>query len=216
MKIKIIARFLILISFNSYSQEDEWNNYDLDSIASIDMPFEVYEIDTIIDYNKVYQMYSEKKTAKFIAKKIYVGKRYSNIETLKLPNNKKGLNKFYFQIIDFFDQIIKTDFEYKKKIKKNGLEGYEISYVNKEKTKVHQIQLFYINKNLYIFSYIKENGLSELDRNIFFDSIFFDDQKELLQYPKMSLGKKLMISLLILLFLSFVYRFKPKRKKLLN
>lgn len=208
MKIRIALVFIIFSFQKSFTQTVEWNTYDLDSIVSLDMPFDVYETDSISEYQKVKELFSEHKSAKFIVKKVYAGKRYNNIETPTLPRNLKTLNKFYTDLIDIFDVIIKNDFDYQKKIKKNNLHGYEVSYKNRKGKKVHQIQLFYANKNLYTFTYQDSLGLKEDYKDSFFDSIYFDEEKELLQYPDKPFEKKLIIGLFIVLFLSFLYKFK--------
>ncbi|MGB0891841.1 MAG: hypothetical protein ACPGUU_05775 [Flavobacteriaceae bacterium] len=208
MRIKITLIFIVFFLHNSFTQSKDWYSYDLDSVVSLDMPFDVYETDSISEYQKSLQLFSEDESTKFIAKKTYIGKRYNNIETPTLPVNKKTLNKFYLDLIDIFDVIIKSDFDYQKKIYKNNLLGYEVCYKNKEGLRVLQIQLFYINKSLYTFSYLNSKGLSNINKENFFDSIIFNNKEKLIQYPGMSLERKFIIGLLIILVLSFLYRLK--------
>lgn len=208
MRIKITLIFIVFFLHNSFTQSKDWYSYDLDSIVSLDMPFDVYETDSISEYQKSLQLFSEDESTTFIAKKTYIGKRYNNIETPTLPVNKKTLNKFYLDLIDIFDVIIKSDFDYQKKIYKNNLLGYEVCYKDKEGLRVLQIQLFYINKSLYTFSYLNSKGLSNINKENFFDSIIFNNKEKLIQYPGMSLERKFIIGLLIILVLSFLYRLK--------
>lgn len=208
MRIKITLICIVFFLHNSFTQSKDWYSYDLDSIVSLDMPFDVYETDSISEYQKSLQLFSEDESTKFIAKKTYIGKRYNNIETPTLPVNKKTLNKFYLDLIDIFDVIIKSDFDYQKKIYKNNLLGYEVCYKNKEGLRVLQIQLFYINKSLYTFSYLNSKGLSDINKENFFDSIIFNNKEKLLQYPGMTFERKLIFGLLFILVLSFLYRLK--------
>ena len=208
MKLKLLLFLSFCFISKLNSQTKEWYNYKLDSIISLDMPYDVYEVDTIIDYNKIYQIYSEEKSARFIAQKMYVGKQYSNIESLKLPINKKSLDLFYNEIINTLEVMIDGNFDYKKRIENYSIKGYEIGFSDNQGLNIHQIRLYYLNKYVYSFSYVDEKGIDKKDKDIFFDSISFNKELELLQYPKKSLSKKLLIGLLILLFISFAYRYK--------
>ena len=64
------------ISFYSSGQTKDWNFYDFDSIVSVEMPFDVYEVDTIINYNKVYQIFSNDSIQKFIIQRSFISKTY--------------------------------------------------------------------------------------------------------------------------------------------
>jgi hypothetical protein len=218
MKLKLLFIIILFCVKESYSQNKEWFLYDLDSIVSIEMPFIVYEIDTIIDYNKFHQMYSENETSQFSAQKLYFGKLYSNIDTPTLPNNKRGLNKYYADIIEIFDQMISYNLEYKKAIKLSNLDGYKLSFNNSKDVNVQETYLYFVNKNLYYFSYINKKGIDKTDKDIFFNSIVFSTKKKLLQYPAktISFKKKVIFTLLFILFLSFILRFKNLRKKQVN
>jgi hypothetical protein len=109
MKLKIILILVLFLSNYFFSQVKDWFAYDLDSIVSLEMPFTVYELDTIIEYNKFYQIYSDDNTSKFIVQKAYMGKLYSNIETPILPNNAKSLKKYYLEIIAILNEMIEYD-----------------------------------------------------------------------------------------------------------
>lgn len=215
MKIKIILFIVLFLSQKSFNQSKDWQTYDLDSIVFLDMPFNVYELDTIIELKKYYKIYSNKDSSEFVAQKIYVGKSYSNIETHPLPKDFESLKKYYLDFIWAFEEITEYKMQDYKLIQKNNLKGYEILFVNNEDILVQQIVLFLVNKNLYLFSYINENGLNEFDKKTFFNNINFDDSVDLSQYPNKLFfsNKNLLLILLILLFTSFIFRFKSKSKK---
>ena len=215
MKIKIILFIVLFLSQKSFNQSKDWQTYDLDSIVFLDMPFNVYELDTIIELKKYYKIYSNKDSSEFVAQKIYVGKSYSNIETHPLPKDFESLKKYYLDFIWAFEEITEYKMQDYKLIQKNNLKGYEILFVNNEDILVQQIVLFLVNKNLYLFSYINENGINEFDKKTFFNNINFDDSVDLSQYPNKLFfsNKNLLLILLILLFTSFIFRFKSKSKK---
>ena len=207
MKIKIILFIVLFLSQKSFNQSKDWQTYDLDSIVFLDMPFNVYELDTIIELKKYYKIYSNKDSSEFVAQKIYVGKSYSNIETHPLPKDFESLKKYYLDFIWAFEEITEYKMQDYKLIQKNNLKGYEILFVNNEDILVQQIVLFLVNKNLYLFSYINENGLNEFDKKTFFNNINFDDSVDLSQYPNKLFfsNKNLLLILLILLFTSFIF-----------
>ena len=83
MKLKLLLFLSFCFISKLNSQTKEWYNYKLDSIISLDMPYDVYEVDTIIDYNKIYQIYSEEKSARFIAQRCMLE---NNIQISKALN----------------------------------------------------------------------------------------------------------------------------------
>ena len=217
MKIKIV---LILISFYklSFSQTEEWAIYDFDSLVSLEMPFDTYEADTIINYKKIHQIYSSRDSSVYIVQKIYLDKVYSNIETPTLPHDEDSLEKIYLNTIWAFRELIEHHLEYKKPIQEYGLKGYELSFKNLNNVSIQKTKLFFVNKYLYIFTYTDANGLNEDNENIFFESIFFNAQSGLNQYPNAltNRSKNFVIALFIILILSFIFRFKPTKKRRIN
>lgn len=211
VKITVLLLFIFLQKINS--QNEDWNTYDLDSIVSIDMPFTVYEIDTIIDFNKQYQIYSINESSKFTVQKLYIEKSYSNIEMPPLPKDSESLKKYYLNIIWTLDEMISYKMDDYYPIQKNNLKGYEIVYVDENDTPVQQIVLILVNKNLYNFSYVNKTGLNEFDKNSFFNSISFNDAKELRQYPKEPYFsiKKILLILVGVFIISFILRVISKK-----
>lgn len=214
MKIKIIS-ILILFSYQIiFSQNKVWGTYDLDSIVYLEMPFTVYEFDTIIDNNRVYEIYSEDKSSKFIAQKLFFSEHYINSSKSVLPTNAKSLKTFYLDVIDVLNEINTYKLDYGGSIQKNNLEGYRFLHKNNDGKSLHETNMFYINKNLYSFSYFNENGLNEIERKKFFNSIVFNDEYKPIQYPikRMSYRNKIILGLLGLLLFSYILRSKYKRK----
>ena len=201
------------ISFYSSGQTKDWNFYDFDSIVSVEMPFDVYEVDTIINYNKVYQIFSNDSIQKFIIQRSFISKTYSNIETLKPPNDKNSLKVFYREIAWTINDLIDYELDRYFPIEKDNLMGYRFIFKN-EDIDIQEIQLFLVNKNLYSFNYFSLNGLKENEIDLFFNSILFNKDISLEQYPKkpiLSL-KNIIILLLIVLLISFMTKSKNKLK----
>lgn len=214
MKFKIILILFLFLYQETISQDTIWNTYDLDSIVSLEMPFTVYEYDTISENTKIYEMYSENESSKFSVRKVYLGNQSSKTKMSILPMDAKSLKNFYLDIIDVLNEINEFDLEYGGSIQKNNLHGY--SHIQKDDNgkSLYETCMFYVNENLYSFSYYNINGLNAVDRNFFFDSIDFNKDDELHQYPikKMSAIKKIALGLVTILIISFILRVNSKRK----
>lgn len=93
---KIILLFILALLTNiSYSQNQEWLTYDLDSIISIEMPNEVFELDTIAQGMRMYQIFSHTENSSFIAQKALFEKENINEALSKLPYDLKSLKEQY-------------------------------------------------------------------------------------------------------------------------
>ena len=212
---KIAIIIIFTFYFESFSQTREWATYDFDSIVSVDMPFDVYETDTIQVNRKLLQMFSSNDTISFTTQKLYLGKLYANVETEPLPHDDKSLEKRYNDIISVFIEGYPFELKNIEEIKYHNLKGYKLLFKNKKELPVQEINLIIVNKNLYNFSYQNINGLNESDKKNFFDSITFNNEKELSQFTKTSYSyfKIFLIALLVILFLSFFLGFKKKKTK---
>jgi hypothetical protein len=84
-----------------------------------------------------------------------------------------------------------------RKLKKTTLMGINLTIKKDIDIQVFTTNIFFVNKNLYSFSYKNEKGLNETDKNTFFSAITFNHQKKLLQYPIKSLSfiKKIILVL---------------------
>ncbi len=215
MKIKIFIIQIFFFCFYSFAQETEWETYDFDNIVSVKMPYTVYEIDTIINNNKLLYLYSENDKSSFKVSKMFIGKIYSNIETLKLPTDEKSLNSFYKNSMNVIDEMIENQFKFdtRKKIKKGDLIGYQLNYKNEKGLQAFIISLFYVNKEFYAFTYQNKDGINKKDKDIFFKSIYFDEEKELIQYERLSTQKIIFISLIVLFILSYILRYKKNKNR---
>ena len=116
-KIKITIILILFLIKNSYKQSEKWSIYDLDSIVCLEMPFAVYEIDTIIEYNKLYQIYSENNPSKFVVQKLSFGQLCANTEVSPLPKSAKELKKMYLNAAAILNEMIQNNLSYEEPIK---------------------------------------------------------------------------------------------------
>ncbi len=212
--IRFVIVFVLCFSKVIFSQTKAWETYDLDSIVSIDMPFDVYELDTIQNNQKLLQIFSGNDTLEFVAQKFYLGKLYSNIEIEPLPYNNRTLDEKYSNIISILAEMLPYELEHTQAIEYNNLKGYKLLFKNKKGLPVQEMSLILVNKNLYNFSYQNYNGLDKTDQKLFFESITFNKEKELNQFIKHQsyYYKMFFLVIFIILLLSFFLRLKPRKK----
>lgn len=210
MKETITIIFIFMFNININSQSNDWNYYDFDSIVSLEMPGDVFEIDSIFEYRKYYQIYSKNDSINFLVQKVDLEKKYINIENVNLPKSKKELESFYIENAWILDDLTEGKLNDYSLINIDILTGLQLDFINNNKIVTTKIYLFLINNNLYSFYHTNLGGIINSDSNLFFNSITFNDQYELKQYPGKSLfsTRNIMVSLLIILVLSFIIKFK--------
>ena len=210
MKIKLFFFILLFLSQHYFSQNKEWNYYDLDSIVSLEMPFIVYEQDTVNNYGKTYQIFSNNNTSNFISTKGYLEK-----QNYILPNNKKELENICIDLIEVIEEISPYQLDFIKVVKINDLIGYHFALKDKNDIKVNESMLFLINKTIYSFNYLDDKGINEIDNERFFNSIYFDKSENLSQFKKTKISaiKKLLFGLFIILIISFLIRIRTQNRK---
>lgn len=214
IKLKLVLCFFLFIILKISTQNHEWSAYDVDEYVSLKMPFDVYEVDTIVNQKKYYELSSSYNTCHFVAQKFYLAPNKNDISEITLPNNYDNLKTFYLDFIWSLEEVSTYKLDDFSIFKNNKLTGYKVSFKDSTETLVQQIDLIYVNKNLYLFSYTDDNGLQNKEQQFFFKNILFNDDKELLQYSKsknVSL-KNTMLILVILFIITFIIRVFTKRK----
>lgn len=216
VKQKIALVLFLFSSTLSFSQED-WNFYDIDSLVSLEMPGDVYETDTISMNRKVTLFYSVVDSTVYQVQRVFIEPTVDEVENFHLPKNKKELEELYSTLILGF--IEGTDFEFQdnKSFERNGLIGRKTYFSYKEEDLiVYEMNSIYVNKSIYSFTYYEGKGVKTDDKVRFFDSVEFDSDLELKQFPtkpfdlRNGLFWKVIGTVLIL---SFLLRFWSNRKK---
>ena len=216
MKVKIAIFLFTLFSTISYTQNEGWNTYDFDSIVGIDMPGEVFEMDTVVDYKKMLLIESEYDSMIFQVAKIDLQQRYRNVETINLPVDRKTLKQLYqtFALIEL--EARQQNPSDSDDIEIKNLLRYKTVFQNTEELPYSETYLFFVNNHMYAFVYESQEGLNYLQRDLFFNSIHFNDNLQLEQYytnpttSKTNLMWKIIIGFLAF---SFLFRFFNKNKK---
>jgi len=208
MKNILLFSLLFIYSKNIISQDIDWYNYDFDSIVSLDMPFDVYEVDTLLYDKKYYQLISENSNRKFTAQKTVI-----EDFSFQLPKTIKDLNELYIEFSWILEEMTGNKLVKSQATKTDDLYSYKLIFRNENEIDFHELRYVLINKTIYIFHYQNDKGIIESESDFFFNSIRFNKQELLVQYRKSNISKfkYLIIGLLVLFLLSFILRMKKSR-----
>ncbi|MFD2035184.1 hypothetical protein ACFSKL_10300 [Belliella marina] len=180
---KIILLLTLVLTNNVLSaQNQEWLTYNLDSIISIEMPNEVFELDTIAQGMRMYQIYSYTENSTFIAQKSLFEKESQNEDLSRLPYNLKSLIEQYNGTIDGIASSIPYELESRELIEKEGYKGYRLKFKDSLNNPTYQVELYLLNKHLYSFYYIGLENFDNNEKELFFNSIKINPNQEISQY----------------------------------
>lgn len=218
MKIKFLLLFLSL-DFFSFSQELTWNTYDLDSLIYLDMPYEVYEKDSVFANGiKKYDLFTDEDLVSFRASKLDL----ANFKKLKLFSIKDdaSLYRFYSEMSYLITEMIEYDSDIKikttRKVDIASYQGFQYILENKAKKEVSQSYVFYLKPSLYLFTHSDTKGLKKSNVENFFSSIQSEEKIKQFGNTNWLSGKYIAIYILVLLGISYIIRFYKKRKAPLN
>lgn len=188
----ILLLLAIVLSCNSlFGQENEWNTYELDSIISIDMPGDVYEMDTIIKGEKIYQLTSSIENSIFMAQRMLFEKNGLDKNLSKLPYDDESLEKTYDELISGITKAIPSKLKSKEKIEKNNFKGYCLLFVDSEEKPTFEYNLYLLDKYLYSFAYSNPASFNEIEKNEFINSIVINSKYEISQFNGTTPGYRL-------------------------
>lgn len=215
MRLKIAIATFLFLCFQSYSQNEEWYTYDLDSIVSLNFYGDVYESDTIANNLKIDIIFTESDSLSFYARKIGIGKEFYQLYGVQHPvKDQKTLITFYQTFALTVSETRDQENSISRPINFGKLKGYRFVLDATEDHPYMENQVVFLNDHLYAFQYITSKGLDSIQRNNFFNSIHFDDTFELNQFPKKRsvLNGTTVGVLIAFLLLSFYLKQKNRRR----
>ena len=179
----IILLLTLVLSTNILSsQNQEWLTYELDSIISIEMPNEVFELDTIAQGIRMYQIYSHTENSTFIAQKALFEKENQNEDLSRLPYDLKSLKEQYNGIIDGIASSIPYELESKELIEKENFIGYRLKFKDSLNNPTYEVEFYLLNKHLYSFFYVGLENFDENEKDLLFKSIKINTDQKISQY----------------------------------
>lgn len=218
MRILLLTLFTLFLINTSNAQTGQWSVYELDSRVSIELPGEVYEMDTVIKGESLYQLYSEAQGALFIAQIISYEKdgegRYPG-----LPADTDGLEVFYQNVTKGIMNTTQNKLEAASTIDIKGLSGYELIFsFENNPTRISRMLL--VENKLISLVYNDELSFNTNVANMFFESLDIGDVESVNQYIGTSrefllgeLAGKLITYVFIIVFIIFVARSASKKRR---
>jgi hypothetical protein len=188
MKI-IFLLTIIVLSLNSlFGQENEWFSYDFDSIISIDMPGNVNVIDTTMNGEKLYHLFSTIKNSVFITQKMLLEETDFDKNLSKLPYDDKSLEKTYAELITGISKAIPSKLKSMNKVLKDNFKGYNLVFVDSLMKPIIDYNLYILDKYMYSIVYLNANDFNEIEKNKFINSITIKSKNELIQFSGKTSG----------------------------
>ncbi len=175
-----LALLMLFLMNTSNAQTGQWSVYELDSRVSIELPGEVYEMDTVIKGESLYQLYSEAQGALFIAQVISY-EMDSEGRYPGLPSDTDDLEVFYQNVTKGIMNTTQNELAAASTIDIKGLSGYELILSFEEKpTRISRILL--VENKLISLVYNDELNFNTNVANMFFESVDIADVQSVNQY----------------------------------
>ncbi|MCP4802159.1 MAG: hypothetical protein GY891_04775 [Bacteroidetes bacterium] len=162
---KNIYWILILISYQSFSQNEQWFEYKLDSLVSFQLPAENANLFDSEENNvKMYELSARLNEVAYAGNKI-------KVEEDGLPNSLDELRKLY---ADLEDNALKS-YSYakisNKEIKNNGFIGLKTIVVDSIDNRLYESEIYLLDNQLFLFNCFSKDDNFIKDSDYFFSKI---------------------------------------------
>ncbi|WP_204347086.1 hypothetical protein [Psychroserpens algicola] len=187
MKNCLLFLLIILCSVSLYSQEEEWNRYEIDSIFSVKMPGEnIYILDTITQGKKMRLVYTTADNSTYIAQRILIESNSSDKNLSNLPHDKKSLLEYYEGFANGISKSRNLEITNEIEIELDSFSGMKIKTNNST-----EFEIFILNNYAYSFNYINNEFFDLEEKDFFFNSKEINKEVEISQYKGKSKTFKL-------------------------
>lgn len=177
---------LLLVTINVKGQELTWYKFELEDIK-IDFPTkEVFLLDTVIDNQKISQLFAKIDNSQFILQKLRIENNTENKIRPSLPYNYESLTRFYNGVIDVVKEKSKAKNILKEEIKLGKLIGYKSFIYNNIEEPLIEFRIFLIQDNLITLSIYNPEKKSKKIKDKFFQSLNFKNLDSIKQYSMAS------------------------------
>lgn len=195
------------------SQTQDWFTYDVDSIISISMPNEVFEMDTTLKGVRIYQMSAHTGDATFVVQKGLIQE-----DATLLPHDLESLEEDYIELIDGMAKSMPFNLTSKKLTSRETFKGYHLESRDSLGNFVFEGEIYLLNKHLYSFFYSSLENFDKSEKDQFLNSLKINSDQNISQYLGKSriyrigylIGNNLLTILIIGAIMYFLIR---KRKK---
>lgn len=166
---------LLLTSFQSFSQNNDWIEYQLDSLVKFQLPAKSVNVFDSIVGVKIYELSARLNGVN------YVGSKFK-IEPSILPSNSNELNELYHIVIPGMVKSFPHTKETKFEITKSGYQGQKVILEDENNVPVHSLELFLLEDNLYIFYYVNDIKYEVVESDYFFQSVSLSESESIEQF----------------------------------
>lgn len=174
----IVCILFFLFAFNLYSQENEWYEFEMDSIISFYMPSkEITESDTLIENVKIKTLNLNYGNHNFLAQKLKEKANFSD-----LPSDSLSLIRYYNRVIKGMDKSMIHKIGEKNLIKRNNLLGYKVNFIDSTKHVVFESNIFLLGHETYTFSYINYYDFDIDLKDVYLNSITIKNPQNISQF----------------------------------
>ena len=179
----LIVLFLLTLYNISYSQDLEFFEYEIDKLVKVNMPGEeVYELDTIVNGIKLYQLYTTIDDAMYVAQKTEVEKNNTDKNLSTLPHDKSSLNEYYSGFASGMKNGSKSELLENYEIEKNGLIGQKVIIFRSDKKPFCEAEIFLINNHIYTISYYSDENIESENKQFYLNSFSINTEIKINQF----------------------------------
>lgn len=181
-----VILLLLLVPINVKGQELTWYKFELEDIK-IDFPTkEVFLLDTVIDNQKIIQLYAKIDDSQFILQKLHSENNIENKTRPSLPYNYESLIKFYNGVLNVIKEKSKAKNIQKEEIKLGKIMGYKSFIYNDIEKPLIELRTFLVEDNLITLSIYNPKSKSKKIKDKFFKSLNFKNLNSIKQYSMAS------------------------------
>ncbi|UAB82290.1 hypothetical protein INR76_05890 [Marixanthomonas sp. SCSIO 43207] len=145
---KNIYWILILISFQSFAQNGQWFDFELDKNVRFKLPAENANLfDSEQDGIKMYELSAEKNDILYSGNKMLIDEQ-------SLPNSKKELISLYEEAVPNISKSYPNTTVSKQEINKNGLIGQKLTLTDSSGNRLYESEVYLMNNQLFLFNWL--------------------------------------------------------------
>lgn len=174
---------MLSVSIDSNSQDLPWVEFDIDALVSVSFPGEgAYELDTILQRLKVYQLYTTIDDVTFVAQKSPCDVTIIDKNLSRLPHDKKSLLKYYDAITKGMANDKNSSKVVNNEINNSGLFGRKAIFKDSLGYVFYECHLYVLEDNLYKIGVFSDGEYEHDLKNMFFSFMEIKNPQSINQY----------------------------------
>ncbi len=218
----ILLLSLAFCNILSFGQDNDWKIYDADANVSIEMPGEVFLIDTIINGIQLYQLYSQRDKTTFTLSKTVYGQEKKDQDLSALPGDMESLEEFYEMITSELMGKIPYDLESRTISDRDGYVGYHVKFKDSLNSTLFETEFLLLGQFLYSATYSSPDNFQKKDNDQYFNGFKVKSKQKINQLSGKSrsyragvvLGKYIFYLVIIVVLITFIVLKNKRRKRI--